>query len=408
MLFRAYQTDRDKDACLRILREVGWLDSEGEAGWTMFMESGHTAVAELSGAAECMVITHPGVVRHLADDLPLCIVAAVTTSRVARKQGCASRLTAASVAREAAAGAQVSALGMFEQGYYTRLGFGSGGYEHVIGFDPAQLTVEAATRAPRRITKDDWEAVHAARLARHRGHGAVSLLTPEFTRSEMLPPKSFGLGYYDGPDGALSHHIWFSVESAGDGPYHVNWTAYQTRDQLLELLGVIKTLGDQVRLVRLTEPQGVQLQDFIRQPFRFHRLTEGGKMESRASAYAWWQMRICDLAGCLAQTHLSEGPLRFNLRLSDPIERFLAEDAPWRGVGGEYVVALGPSSGAEPGTDSALPTLEATVSAFTRLWLGVRPATGLATSDDLRGPEGLLGDLDAVLRIPEPKVDWRF
>ena len=67
-------------------------------------------------------------------------------------------------------------------------------------------------------------------------------------------------------------------------------------------------------------------------------------------AVAYWQMRIRDLAGCLARTHLKGGEARFNLELSDPIERFLDDGAPWPGVSGNYVVTLGPSSHAAAGS----------------------------------------------------------
>ncbi len=42
------------------------------------------------------------------------------------------------------------------------------------------------------------------------------------------------------------------------------------------------------------------------------------------------------------------------------------------------------------------------------MWLGVRPATGLAVTDNLAGPHELLERLDAVLRLPDPKPDWDF
>jgi hypothetical protein len=101
--------------------------------------------------------------------------------------------------------------------------------------------------------------------------------------------------------------------------------------------------------------------------------------------------------------------------LTDPFEYAPGEDSQWRGVAGDYVVTLGPSSGAEQGSDDALPTpddalptLSASVNAFTRMWLGVRPATGLAVTDNLVGPPPLLEALDAVLRLPDPKPDWDF
>jgi hypothetical protein len=131
-------------------------------------------------------------------------------------------------------------------------------------------------------------------------------------------------------------------------------------------------------------------------------------VDSQIHALANWQMRICDLPGCLAQTCLPGDGIDFNLVLSDPIARFLPDDAPWRGVAGDYVVTLGPSSRADPGTDSSLPTLAASVGAFTRLWFGVRPATGLAVTDELSGPPELLDALDRALRLPDPQLDWDF
>ncbi|HIC88468.1 MAG TPA: hypothetical protein EYP04_03575, partial [Anaerolineae bacterium] len=138
------------------------------------------------------------------------------------------------------------------------------------------------------------------------------------------------------------------------------------------------------------------------------QMTENSKFESGVRAFAYWQVRMCDLQGCLERSHLKSGEVRFNLRLTDPIERYLDQDAPWQGLSGEYVVMLGPSSGAEPGRDTALPTLTASVGAFTRLWLGVRPATGLAVTDELSGPQELLEELDWVFRLPKPRLGWDF
>ena len=75
---------------------------------------------------------------------------------------------------------------------------------------------------------------------------------------------------------------------------------------------------------------------------------------------------------------------------------------------GEYTVTAGPASMAEPGHDTGLPVLEASVNAFTRLWLGIRPATGLAFTDDLKGPPDLLQALDVAFRLPAPQTDWDF
>ena len=173
-------------------------------------------------------------------------------------------------------------------------------------------------------------------------------------------------------------------------------------------MALIRSLGDQVRLVKMREPQGIQLQDLIKQPFKHHQMSQKSKFESGMKALAYWQMRICDLSGCLQRTHLRGDEVRFNQTLSDPIEQFLDERAPRRGLSGDYVITLGPSSGAEPGTNTRLPTPRASVGGFTRLWLGVRPAAGLAMTDDLSGPQELLEQLDNVLLLPEPKPDWDF
>jgi hypothetical protein len=148
------------------------------------------------------------------------------------------------------------------------------------------------------------------------------------------------------------------------------------------------------------------MQDILARPFRMFRLQIEGGLTYGIYASGFWQARICNLDTCLEHTSFSAGPVRFNLRLSDPIEHYLDEGAPWRGIAGEYVVTLGPQSGAEKGHDPSLPTLEATVGSFTRLWLGVLPASSLAFTDHLRGPAELLEQLDAVVRLPAPHVDW--
>ncbi len=409
MKTRTYNPEKDKTAVHRIWREIGWIEKDQEAIMDRFVEKGRVLVADLNGEAECLVVTAPGTIRYLDEELPFCCITGVTTSRIARKQGLAKGLTALSVANDAAGGALVSGLGMFEQGYYNQLGFGSGGYEHRAAFDPSSLNVGIKARVPRRIGADDWAMVHASRLARARGHGICNLTPPELTQADMRWTKNgFGLGYCDGPDGELTHHFWCRAGEVESGPYTIEWITFRTPDQFLELMALIKTLGDQVRLVKIREPQGIQLQDLLDCPFKQRQMSEKSKFESRMRAEAHWQMRINDLAGCMARTHLPGDTLSFNLKLNDPIERFLDEKAPWRGIAGEYVVALGPSSNAELGVDAALPTLTASVGAFTRMWLGVRPATGLAVTDALSGPQELLSALDRMLRLPDPKPDWDF
>ena len=354
-----------------------------------------------------MAATSSGTIQHINDQIPFSGVMAVATSLIARRQGLAKRLTAQAVAAQVAEGALVSGLGMFDQGYYDQLGFGTGGYEHYVTFDPLLLNVNAKPRVPRRLTKNDWLPMHQNRLARLRRHGSLAMQEPTVTRFEMLlSPNGFGLGYGAGPNGELTHHFWCETQDLEYGPHTMKWLVFQTREQFLELMALIKSISDQVRLVRIQEPQGIQLQDLLERPLRQRRATYQTKYENTIRAVAHWQMRICDLQGCLERTHLKNNTVRFNLRLHDPIEGYLGKGASWRGLSGDYVVTLGPSSGAEKGTNHALPTLAASVNAFTRLWLGVRPASGLAYTDDLAGPPGLLEELDWALRLPDPHTDW--
>lgn len=398
--FREYDPQKDRESVYRIWKEIGWLEEGQEKALDMFVE--------INGEAECLVTTTPGTVRYLKEDLLFSCVTGVGTSRVARKQGFAGKLTALAVAQAANEGALVSGLGTFEQGFYDRLGFGTGSYEHWASFDPASLKVNVEARTPSRLTKDDWKKMHESRLRRKRGHGACSLHVPECAKLNMTrSKKAFGLGYFNNR-GELTHHVWFYVERVKHGPYCIQWMAYQNYEQFLELMALIKNLGDQVHVIRMCEPPDIQLQDLIDKPFKSRELTEKSKYENRMRTSAYWQMRILDMKGCMEKTHLLGEDVSFNLVLDDPIVPMLDDTALWRGNSGNYVVNLGPYSYAEEGEDKTLPTLKASVGAFTRMWLGVRPATGLVVTDDLHGPKELLNDLDRIVCIPEPHTDWNF
>ncbi|MDF1515698.1 MAG: GNAT family N-acetyltransferase, partial [Anaerolineae bacterium] len=253
MTLRLYDEKKDKKAVHRIWQEVGWIGSDKKENKAMdiFLSTSTPWVAELNGEAECLVITTPGTIRHNQDDLSLCAVTGVTTSRVSRKQGFAGRLTARALAEAVSNGALVAGLGIFDQGFYNLLGFGNGTYENWISFDPASLHIDKKPRIPQRLSADDWKIMHQCRLDRLRTHGNCSLLPPEITKSEtLLTQGGFGLGYYDGPDGTLSHYLWCKAREE-HGPYTVLWNAYQMYDQLMELLALIKQWGDQVHLVTM-------------------------------------------------------------------------------------------------------------------------------------------------------------
>lgn len=408
-MIRPYESKRDAKACRRIWQEVGWISEEPtEALDWLWTHGGSAFVAELNGEAECLVTSAPGDLRYQSETLPFACITSVATSRVGRRQGLALHTTAFALAQAADAGALVVGLGMFEQGFYNRLGFGTGTYEHYATLPLQELNIDGTPRPPLRLSQEDWEAIHMARLRRRRTHGSVSLFAAAHTRSRMYSGgnKAFGLGYADHPDGSLSHLIWAVPYNVHSGPYDIRYCIYQTREQFLELLALLKALGDQIHTIRISEPTDIQLQDFIRQPFRLQALTAGSSHHINIRASAPWQMRMCDVPACLAHTHFPGAPVRFNLQLDDPVERYVPADSSWRGVAGEYIVTLGPQSEAKWGQETGLPTMRASVNAFTRLWLGVRPASGLAITDEIVAPLELLESLDNLIRLPQPHPDW--
>jgi len=406
--FHNYDPSKHKEAIHRLYKEVGWLAEGEEKATDIFLSAGRGWVSEVDDQAEAIAHTTPGTLRYLETDLQASCVTSVATSRIARKQRLATHLTAHTVSQDAIDGALVSLLGFFEQGFYDQLGFGTGGYEHFVAFDPAKLLVDSPARTPKRLEKADGEKIHQCRLNRLRGHGSLSILPKEFTLSMLEEKKGFGLGFFDGPDNSLSHHIWFWTKNVERGPYSVWWTAYQTYDQFMELLSVLKSFEEQVFLIRMDEPQGIQLQDLLKQPLKERHVSLKSNFESGIRSVAYWQIRICDLEGCLKRTHLDDMDVDFNLVLKDPIDKYLKEENKWQGLSGNYRIHLGPKSFANVGQDSSLPTLHASIGAFSQMWLGVRPASGLAFTDELSGPSELLYKLDRAFRLPDPKPDWDF
>ena len=350
MRFREYHAETDRAAVHRIWHECGWLEKGKEEALDLLLTNHRTWVAEVGGQPECQAQTAAATFRYLEEELPASIVTTVTTSHVARKRGAPKRLLARLLALNAAEGALLSSLGIFDQGFYNHLGFGTGSYENSFDFDPATLTVESRFRVPRRLTPEDWPALHAARWRDAAAHGKCNLLSPVKTRTETTFGKNgFGLGYCDGPEGALSHYLWLTADNLESGPYQVGWTVFQTLAQFRELMSLLRGFEDQVRLISLREPPGIQFQDLLSRPFRTRAITKRSAFENDCHAWAYWQIRMLDLAGCLARTHLP-GPRGASTSCSrDPIEKLFEDDAPWRGIGGEYVVVAGEESSAAPG-----------------------------------------------------------
>jgi len=406
--FRKYNARKDRKSVQRIWQECGWITTEKREieALDQFVKASSGWVYDMDGSAECLSLSTPGQFLHTNTTLSLAAITAVNTSRVARNQRAASGTVVRLLAEQVAAGAQVSGLGIFEQGFYDRLGYGNGPYEHWVRFDPAWLIDLGKPRPPVRLGSSDWKEIHEARLTRRKLHGAVDLLPPEITSAEMEWHKNdFGLGYRE--NGALTHFFCAHCDDVETGPYIIDWMVYQSIEQFRELMALIRGLGDQVRHLSMREPRDIQLQSLMGKPFQLFHITENAKHPSRASAFAYWQLRVLDVPACVAAVRTANS-LEFNLTLADPIEDQLAEDSPWRGCGGDYTIAFGPSSSATPGLASDLPTLSASVNDFTRFWMGAVSAEVLAGVGSFDGPADLIADLDSVLSLPLPAPDWDF
>lgn len=399
-------TPEDHDAVIRMWREIQWIDDSERTADALraLLGYGEAQVAVLDGEAEALTHRTPGTIRYDDVDLPLSAVTAVTTSPVGRNLGLASRLTAAAVAAAAEEGAAVAALGMFEQGFYDRFGFGSLGYSNQLVFDPGDLRVPVPEARPVRVGRDDWREVAALLARRHRTHGGVSLTPPETARAELgfMADPFLGLGFRTG-DGRLRAAM-VGTNGGEHGPYRIAAMAYETLADLRDLLGLLRSLSAQVHQVAMVEPAGVQVQDLLDHPIRGRELLDLARQPSH-TAMSWAQLRLLDLAACVAARRWPGEPVTFDLTLLDPLT---GAGHRWPGLGGDHSVTVGDPSTVTPGHRGGQPRLRASVGAFSRLWFGVRPATGLALTDDLDGPPELLTALDRALLLPPPVTGLAF
>ena len=158
-------------------------------------------VGVVDGSAEALGHWVPGGIRHLDRDVSMAAIAAITTGPLARQHHFATRITARCLTEAAEEGFASAGLGIFDQGFYDRLGFGTGSYDYFAVFDPAQLNVPTPTRTPERLTIDDYEDIHAALHNRHRDHGSAVLDPPEMGRAELAwaeKPPSWAISAWIG------------------------------------------------------------------------------------------------------------------------------------------------------------------------------------------------------------------
>ena len=404
---RAFEFERDIEAVKRIWQEVGWIeDEEHLKQLDLFFADGHTLVATVDGTPECSVHTLPGNICIAQTQVPMLAVTAVTTSHLGRGRAFAQKLTAMQLIRAQREGAAMAALGMFDQGFYDKLGFGTGAYEREITFDPGNLNIDLPENEAVRLTREDAGEMHAAITNRYRSHGSAALESATVFKAELgFGEKGFGLGFRD-KEGVLTHFMWLDPDdNPAHGPYYVKFMGYREPRQILELLGLLKSLADQIYSVSLIEPPEIQLQALIKRPFRSRDLSKGSKHQSEIRALAWWQTRILDLPACVAALAEASLELDFEVQVSDPLAGY--ENG--AGIEGRWRVQLGRHASAERVSgDSQLPVLETSVNSLTRLLTGVGSASNLALTDDLVAPQALLSDLDRAIRLPEPLMGWDF
>lgn len=405
---RPYES-KDLDQSLRIFREIGWMDGKDSDRdvFEAYINGGQSFVAELGGEVEVFVVTRTGSCKYLDTDIPLSAVTGVATSRVARQQGLASRVTAKAIAESATSGAALSMLGMFDQGYYEKFGYGTTTYYRISTFDPKHLRVPRLTRSPKRLSKDDAKAMHDCRCRRKRYHGGCNLDGVGETKATTIwQDKGFGLGF-ENNEGLLTHFMW--IKPKGEhGPYNVWFTGWETNEQFVELLSVLNSLSDQVHGVRMADPPRFQLQDFLDRPLATFRERKGGDFDSDVASQIWMQSRILDLPACIRSMKFLGKPVSFNVKLIDPIEKYLTEEFSWGGIGGDWTIHIGGDSSAARGTDASLPTASCTVNDLSRIWFGSSTAESVSVTGDFKADLALISDIDRIVRLPAPIVDWDF
>ncbi len=408
-MIRPY-ADNDLDQCLRIFHEVGWMEGEDtdKEAFEAYTSDSKLNVVELDGEVEVLVLTRTGSMRYLGNDIPVSGVTGVVASRVARTRGWSLKTTAHAIAETVEAGAQLSVLGIFDQGYYDKIGFGILPYHRVSTFDPAMLKVPKLTRTPVRLKKEDAKEMHECRLRRLRGHGACNIDGEGITACELVwePKGAFGLGFRN-EHGVLTHFLWCKAKGE-HGPYNIMCTAYESYDQFVELLSLLKSLSDQVYGIRMADPPRLQMQDFLDRPMATRGSRKGGEFDCSELSVAWMQLRVNDIESCVKNMRLPCEPLSFQLRIDDPIQQYLPEDATWTGEGGDWIITLGKESSAVRGTDSHLPVLTSSINGFSRLWIGAANASALQAVGQLSGEDSLLQQLDEYIQLPTPVIDWDF
>ena len=250
--------------------------------------------------------------------------------------------------------------------------------------------------------------MHECRCRRKRYHGGCIIDGVGETEATTIwqAESAFGLGFRNS-DNVLTHFVW--IKPKGEhGPYNVWFSGWETHDQLIELLSVLKSLSDQIHGVRMADPPRLQLQDFLKRPLATMRARKDGEFDSNVLSQVWMQCRILDLPACIGAMHFCGEPVSFNLKLTDPIGQYLPEESTWRGVGGDWIITIGEESSAVMGKDAALPTASASVNDLSRIWLGSASVEAVSVTGHFVAEPELIHRIDSIVKLPVPTVDWDF
>ncbi len=390
--------------------QAGWREEHFDMEELLkhYIPAGTIFIAEQQGAIAGEVGTMPGNYRHCHSDIQLCAVTSVVIAIEQRRRAVGSDLTRRALRQALAEGAEVALLGAFDLGYYNRLGFGNGLPHRMIIIDPADIITNGAPPNLRKLTKTDVPAMHEARLRRYPVHGACSLYPSGFTASiaYATAPHALALGIYHRKK--LTAHLWAVVKD--DVTLTIEWWAADSPQHWLELLRGVASLQDQVQRIIMPYPARICLEDLLKSPCRRTR----GMIGNENNPYPppeYWQIRILDVVRCIQKSSLAvEQPYRFNLRvygeaIEMPSKRGVVSDPQVS----EYNVALGEHSECHAGHSKALPLLECSIGAFSRLWCGAYSASTLVLSDHFNvSEERMVASLDRLFALPTPMCDWYF
>ncbi|MCP4646496.1 MAG: hypothetical protein GY852_02020 [bacterium] len=404
-----YDKELHLKKCISIWMDAGWLDKGQEKLAENWFNSADALVGEHNNETVALALSHRGSYYHKLhhEELPFCAVTGITVAFHGRKLGFAGSLTAELLARGAERGEIVAGLGMFEQGFYNKVGFGNYPYMKLVYFRPADLVVSGSfSSIPKRFSNMDWEKIHKNRAERLRCHGSVNL-PPIITHAEMeINKNSFTIGFVNKQNDLTHHYVVASVKGE-HGPMRIAWTSFRTAEQFRDILLSIKSFGDQIDLVSMQEPSGIQFQSLLKKPISIQRQSAASTgMKAGIRAGSWTQCRILDLEKSVNGMKCMGDSCDFNLILKDPVGKYLDSSFKWKGCSGNYTVQFSDSSKAAVGLSDGLPLMKCSVETFSKLWAGTAKPTMLAYTDAIEAPVSLLTKLDSALRLPEPNFDW--